>query len=133
MAKGTSGLQHPRGLPDGAMTDVDPMGDGTLQRGKDGNFDGGRAPGGDGIVGSPMRDSGDGSGLPTSGDPVMSALSGLGETPNTMSGMPPHVEGDNNLGPGDPGPGGQVPFEDLGGSVAGRTVPTKELTDFGKR
>lgn len=132
MAKGSM-LQHAKGTVDEfALTDIDPSGDGNLQRGHDGNFDGGAAPGGDGIVGSPMRDSGDGSGLPTSGDPVMSALSGIGETPNSMSGMPAAVSGDNNLGPGDPGPGGQVPFEDLGGSVAGRTVPTKELTNFGK-
>ncbi len=129
MAKGSM-LQHAKGTVDEfAMTDVGLNGDGSFQRGKDPKIDGGS--GGDGIVGSPMRDSGDGSGLPTSGDPVMASLSGLGETPNRMSGMPAGIEGER-LGPGDPGPGGHVEFEDLGGSVAGRTVPTKELTDFGK-
>jgi len=128
MSKGTSGLQHAKGtVSEFAMQDVDQMGDGSFQRGKDPKIDGGS--GGDGLTSSPLTMGG--SGLPSPGDTIMGVSQDLGETPNSMSGMPLGIEGEN-LGPGDPGPGGHVEFEDLGGSVAGRTVPTKELTDFGK-
>lgn len=127
MAKGSM-LQHAKGTVDEfAMTDVGLNGDGSFQRGKDPKMDGGS--GGDGLTSSPF-DMG-GSGLPSAGDPIMAVSQSLDETPNRMSGMPKGIEGEN-LGPGDPGPGGHVEFEDLGGSVAGNTVPTKELTNFGK-
>lgn len=127
MAKGTSGLQHAKGtVSEFAMQDVDQMGDGSFQRGKDPKIDGGS--GSDGLTQSPFDMAG--SGLPSPGDPIHGVDQGLTETPNSMSGMPAGIEGEV-LGPGDPGPGGQVPFEDLGGSVAGRTVPGRELKNFG--
>jgi len=133
MAKG-SGLISPAGggsaVPtdgDFAMTDVGLMGDGSFQRGKDPKIDGGS--GGAGLTQSPIDMAG--SGLPSAGDPIMNISQDLSETPNSMSGMPAGIEGEV-LGPGDPGPGGQVAFEDLGASVgSGKTVPGRELKNFG--
>ena len=134
MAKG-SGLISPASggsaVPsdgDFALTDVGLQGDGRFQRGKDPKIDGG--VGGGGLVPSPIDMSG--SGLPSAGDPIMAASQNLTETPNSMSGMPAGIEGEI-LGDGDPGPGGQVDFEDLGAAAgSGRTVPGRDLEDFSK-
>ncbi len=129
MAKGTSGLQPAKGTTsEFPMTDVDQMGDGKFQRGKDPKIDGGTLGGG--LVPSPIDLPG--SGLPSAGNPIMSVSQSLTETPNRMSGMPAGIEGET-LGEGDPGPGGQVEFEDLGAAAgSGKTVPGRELANFGK-
>ncbi len=113
---------------DFALTDVGVNGDGSFQRGKDPKIDGGTLGGG--LVPSPVDMSG--SGLPSPGDPIMAISQNLTETPNSMSGMPLGIEGEV-LGPGDPGPNGSVEFEDLGAAAgSGRTVPGRELENFGK-
>jgi hypothetical protein len=115
---------------EGAMTDVGLDGDGSFQRGKDPKIDSGDNLGA-GIVGSPMTESG--SGLPSAGDPIMGVDSGLSETPNSMSGMPAGIEGES-LGDGDPGPGGHVELPDLGAAAgSGRTIPGRELENFGRK
>ncbi len=90
---------------DAAITTVNPAA--PESPGPRGNRQVSSGPSGKGLVSSPL----------TSQVPVP----GIEETPNTMSGLPKHVEG-QRMGAGDPGEGGNVKVPSLDKNNKGRTL-----------